>query len=236
MNIYLNEISGIWNAIDTMYFSKRSWTREREQHIMDLCDQCYDKHGKLISDIPAELQDLMNKLFKWAPKHITMGRFLDFSFTVEGMHRGAQDDLDAHAMRMNNRIIRSSTRLASFGHEKSSWYQGKIITTDEALAFLGATLPETITTAGECFVRTVGGYVRKDLADAQDAKRGLYPLSIPSNCTFRINSTEFAHVVKERDAFSHAHPELQEAVERMISLVQANIPQLTSQYWHSVAN
>lgn len=236
MNVYLNEISGLWNAIDTMYFSKRSWTREREQHIMNLCDQCYDKHGLLVSDIPDELLDLMDKLFKWAPKHITMGRFIDFSFTIEGMHRGAQDDLDAHAMRMNNRIIRSSTRLAAFGHEKSSWYQNKIISTDEALAFLGATLPESIVTAGETFVRTVGGYVRKDCENDQDVKRGLYLLSIPSNCTFRINSTEFAHVVKERDSFSHAHPELQEAVEKCISLVQHNIPQLTQEYWHAVHN
>lgn len=236
MNVYLNEISGLWNAIDTMYFSKRSWTREREQHIMELCDQCYDKHGLLVSAIPDELMDLMNKLFKWAPKHITMGRFLDFSFTIEGLHRGAQDDLDAHAMRMNNRIIRSSTRLASFGSEKSAWYQGKILTTEEALEAIGQHIPHHIEVNGIEYIRTTGGYVAIPYADSQDVKRGLYPLSIPSNCTFRVDCTQFAHIVKERDANSHAHPELRECIELAMAKVQQNIPQLTREFYYSVKN
>lgn len=236
MNVYLNEISGLWNAIDTMYFSKRSWTREREQHIMELCDQCYDKHGLLVSEIPDELMDLMNKLFKWAPKHITMGRFLDFSFTIEGLHRGAQDDLDAHAMRMNNRIIRSSTRLASFGSEKSAWYQGRILTTEEALEALGSHIPQKIEVDGIEYVRTTGGYVALPYADSQDVKRGLYPLSIPSNCTFRVDCTQFAHIVKERDANSHAHPELRDCIELAMAKVQQNIPQLTREFYYSVKN
>lgn len=236
MNVYLNEISGLWNAIDTMYFSKRSWTREREQHIMELCDQCYDKHGLLVSAIPDELMDLMNKLFKWAPKHITMGRFLDFSFTIEGLHRGAQDDLDAHAMRMNNRIIRSSTRLASFGSEKSAWYQGKILTTEEALEAIGQNIPDIVRVNGVDYLRTTGGYVAVEHVDSQDVKRGLYPLSIPSNCTFRVDCTQFAHIVKERDANSHAHPELRDCIELAIAKVQQNIPQLTREFYYSVKN
>lgn len=236
MNVYLNEISGLWNAIDTMYFSKRSWTREREQHIISLCDQCYDKHGLLVSEIPDELMDLMNKLFKWAPKHITMGRFLDFSFTIEGLHRGAQDDLDAHAMRMNNRIIRSSTRLASFGTEKSAWYQGKILTTEEALESIGQNIPDFVRVNGVDYTRTTGGYVALDHIDSQDVKRGLYPLSIPSNCTFRVDCTQFAHIVKERDANSHAHPELRDCIELAMAKVQQNIPQLTREFYYSVKN
>lgn len=236
MNVYLNEISGLWNAIDTMYFSKRSWTREREQHIMELCDQCYDKHGLLFSAIPDELTDLMNKLFKWAPKHITMGRFLDFSFTIEGLHRGAQDDLDAHAMRMNNRIIRSSTRLASFGSEKSAWYQGKILTTEEALEAIGQNIPDIVRVNGVDYLRTTGGYVAVEHVDSQDVKRGLYPLSIPSNCTFRVDCTQFAHIVKERDVNSHAHPELRECIELAMAKVQQNIPQLTREFYYSVKN
>lgn len=236
MNVYLNEISGLWNAIDTMYFSKRSWTRERELHIMELCDQCYDKHGLLVSEIPDELMDLMNKLFKWAPKHITMGRFLDFSFTIEGLHRGAQDDLDAHAMRMNNRIIRSSTRLASFGSEKSSWYQGKILTTEEALEAIGQNIPDIVRVNGVDYLRSTGGYVAVEHVDSQDVKRGLYPLSIPSNCTFRVDCTQFAHIVKERDANSHAHPELRDCIELAMAKVQQNIPQLTREFYYSVKN
>lgn len=236
MNVYLNEISGLWNAIDTMYFSKRSWTREREHHIMELCDQCYDKHGLLVSEIPDELMDLMNKLFKWAPKHITMGRFLDFSFTIEGLHRGAQDDLDAHAMRMNNRIIRSSTRLASFGSEKSSWYHGKILTTEEALEAIGQRIPDIVRVNGVDYLRSTGGYVAVEHVDSQDVKRGLYPLSIPSNCTFRVDCTQFAHIVKERDANSHAHPELRDCIELAMAKVQQNIPQLTREFYYSVKN
>ena len=109
MFVYLNEISGLWNAIDTMYMSKRSWTRDREQHIKSLYAQHFDRWGMKISEPNDEMADLLTKLFKWAPVHITMGRFLDFSFTVEGMHRGAQDDFDSHAKRLDNRILRSSS-------------------------------------------------------------------------------------------------------------------------------
>ncbi len=55
-----------------------------------------------------------------------MGRFLDFSFTVYNLHRAGQDDLDSHAKRMENRIIRSSTRLADFAAgEMSDYYKGQ---------------------------------------------------------------------------------------------------------------
>ena len=76
-----------------------------------------------------------------------MLRFIDISVTVEGLHRAGQDDWDSHAARFNNRIIRSSTRLASFGYEMSEWYQDKIIPTDAALDLLGIEAPEV--TLGE---------------------------------------------------------------------------------------
>ena len=47
MKVYLNEISGLWQAIVSMYMSKRSWTREKEMEIMRLFEQCYDRHGFL---------------------------------------------------------------------------------------------------------------------------------------------------------------------------------------------
>ena len=43
MKVYLNEISGLWNAIDTLYMSKRSWTREREEHIKQLYAEHFDR-------------------------------------------------------------------------------------------------------------------------------------------------------------------------------------------------
>lgn len=238
MNIYLNEISGLWQAITAMYMSKRSWSREKEVDIQRCClANYYMPGGKRDVEEPLteEMEDYLSKLFKWAPNHITLGRFLDFAFTVEGMHRGAQDDFDSHAMRLGNRILRSSTRLASFGGgEKSAYYQDKIITTDEALDLMGQELPEHINVNYMRYVRAANGYIREDYADNQDVKRGLYMLCIPSNFTFRCNATDFAHIVKERDSHGHAHPELKEAVEEMKRLLQEQIPQLTDEYWHKV--
>ena len=237
MNVYLNEINGLWNAIDSMFMSKRSWTWEREEHIKALYAEYYNRWGMKIKEPDGEMLDLMNKLFKWAPQHITMGRFIDFSFTVEGIHRGAQDDFDSHAARFDNRIIRSSTRLASYGAEKSDWYQDKIITTDEVVDKLGVTLPDRIVSPeGVSFVRAVNGYVREDLQNSKDATRGLLMLSIPSNFIVKCNCTQFAHIVQQRDNQSHAAPELKECVESMMAQINAQIPQLDRAYFHSVRN
>lgn len=239
MNVYLNEISGLWNAIDSMYMSKRSWTRERETEIKSLYSMCFDRWGKhrpARDEYEAQMNDLIEKLLKWAPRHITMTRFLDFSFTVEGLHRGAQDDFDSHAKRLENRILRSSTRLSKFGAEKSDWYRGKILTTDEVLEHLDMPMPEKVLYCGDTYVRTVNGYVLEEYANNKDVLRGLYMLSIPSNFTFKINCTEFAHLLKERDENSNAHPELRDCVERMLSQIQHEIPQLTREWFYSVRN
>lgn len=240
MKVYLNEISGLWQAIVSMYMSKRSWTRELEERILWHYQDKYNRDGKKFqyyNGSSLEFDEMMNKLFKWAPRHITMTRFLDFSFTVEGLHRGAQDDFDAHAKRLENRILRSSTRLAKFGgDEKSDWYKGKIITTDEALKAMDMHLPEEMMIDGKNYVRAVNGYVLEECANNKDVLRGLYMLSIPSNFTFRVNCTEFAHILKERDKNGHAHPELKECVEEMLRLITEQIPQLTREWFYSVKN
>lgn len=245
MKVYLNEINGLWNAIVGLYMSKRSWTRDLEEAIRVQYQLNFDRWGmRYFHDygqekretLGPELAASLEKLCKWMPKHITLGRFIDFSFAVEGMHRGAQDDFDSHARRLDNRILRSSTRLAQFGNEKSSWYQGKILTTGEACKALGMTLPEEMELNGEKYVAAQNGYIRADLADSQDVRRGLYMLSIPSNFIFKVNATEFAHIVQQRDKTGHAHPELQEAVETMIDLIQAEIPPFTRDFWHSIKN
>lgn len=242
MNVYLNEIAGLWQAITALYMSKRSWTREKEVDIQRCVAENYYMSGlrKDVSEpLTDEMEDYLKRLFKWAPKHTTLGRFIDFAFTVEGMHRGAQDDFDSHAMRLNSRIVRSSTRLASFGGtEKSSFYDRKILLPDEVMALLSdraVTLPTTLYFHGYDYVRVENGYVRKDYMNDQDVLRGLYPLCIPSNFTFRVNSTDFAHIVKQRDRNSHAHPELREAVEEMKRQIQEQIPYLTEEYWYSVS-
>lgn len=240
MNVYLNEINGLWAAIDAMYFSKRSWTRMQEEYLKSLYTDHFDRWGKKIKEPNAEMQDLIEKTFHWARKHITLNKFLDFTFTIEGLHRGGQDDFDSHAKRLDNRIIRSSTRLADFGcGEKSDWYKDKILTTDEVLQILEPSfpvLPTTITVDNKVFVRCVNGYIREDLKNSKDVKRGLYMLSIPSNFIFKVNCSEFAHIVNERDADGNAHPELKLMIEECKTQLSEHLPVLTTEWYRSVRN
>ena len=227
MQVFLNRVDGIDDAIMSMFFSKRTMNRELEQHIRQVCRENQDLTcergdvlGALKDELTIEMNDWLNKVFKWGKSHITMLRFLDLSFTVYGLHRGSQDDLDSHAKRMENRIIRASTRLGSFeGGEMSEYYEGKIIPTDVALAHLGITTPDEIEYEGQTYVRGVNGYILKGMENQNDVKRGLYMLSIPSDFIFRINLTEFAHVYKERNAKGTAHPELKTAVEEMFEQI-----------------
>ena len=239
MKVYLNEINGLWAAIDAAYFSKRSWTREKEEYIKEVYARNFDRWGMRRRDIPEfdpEMQEMMDMLFKWSKSHITLGKFVDFSFTIRELHRGAQDDFDSHAKRLDNRIVRSSTRLAKFGTEKSEWYEGKIITTDEALEILDIPKPAEIMIDGINYVACTNGYVREDLKDNKDVLRGLYMLSIPSNFTFKCNCTEFAHIVNERDEFSHAAPELRFMIKECKRLLQDEIPHLTTEWYRAVKN
>lgn len=215
MEVYLNRIDGWDDAIISMFLSKRTLTRELEMDIRTEVSLCTNETPQndwpvgALNCVTEDLQDWLTKLFKWAPKHITMGRFLDFSFSVYGLHRAGQDDVDSHAKRMENRIIRSSTRLADYSDgEMSEYYQGKIIPTDTALAFLGIETPEEIEYEGKIYVRGVNGYILKGMENNKDVKRGLYMLSIPSNFIFKMNLTEFAHLYKERNDNSGANPEV----------------------------
>ena len=251
MEVYLNRIDGWDDAILSMFYSKRTVTRELEKDIRYnvylvenyvptnspkgalLLEQDYiDKISK------EKVTKWLDSLFKWAWTHITMGRFIDLSFTVYGLHRAGQDDLDAHAMRMNNRIIRSSTRLADFKHgEMSTYYQDKIVPTDVALVYLGIISPDEIEYNGKTYVRAVNGYVLKGMENNKDVKRGLYMLSIPSNFIFRINLTEFAHVYKERREQGTANPEVKQAVEMMVDqLEEASCGYINRGYLMKVKN
>ena len=220
MKIYLNRIDGFDDAIISMFLSKRTLTRDLECEIRKEVNSCTE--NSFNDNLPLgaflcktdKLNDWLSTLRKWCPKHITMGRFLDFSFTVYGLHRAGQDDLDSHAKRMENRIIRSSTRLADFSHgEMSSFYEGKIIPTDIALAVLGITAPEELEYNGQVYVKGVNGYILKGMENNKDVKRGLYMLSIPSNFIFKINLTEFAHVFKERNQSGTANQEVKDCIE-----------------------
>ena len=240
MKVYVNEITGIPDAFVSMFMSKRSWTRELECEIRDICKRVLDDKGALKQVCSEEdlekFNTWMNALLKWGWKHITMLRFIDFSITVEGLHRAGQDDWDAHACRFNNRIIRSSTRLANFGNEISEWYEDKIIPTDLALNNLGITLPNEINVNGETYVKAINGYVRKDMENNSDVKRGLYMLSIPSNFIFKVNLTEWAHVYKERNAKGAANPEVKICCESIAEQLESFHKQFNSELFMKIQN
>lgn len=250
MKVYLTEMHSIRDAIRTMYLSKRTWTSELETEIKEVVDHCVDRYGRPI-DLPEtdplkiKFDDMVNKLFKWGKHHITMLRFLDVSVVVEGLHRGGTDDLDAHAKRMDNRIIRSSTRLADYqSSEISDWYKGKIIPTDEALNLLSMNLPNEITYEGNTYVRAENGYIIKGKENDKDVKRGLYMLSLPMTFTFKVNITELAHIYIERGksrknggmAHGTAAPELQEMIENLVDQITEWYPQINRNFILEVEN
>jgi hypothetical protein len=242
MKVYLNEITGIADAIVSMFMSKRTWTRELEIEIRETCRKVLGKNGQLKSTELLSTKNIdkfntwLNSLVKWGCHHITMLRFIDLSVTVEGLHRAGQDDWDAHAYRFNNRIIRNSTRLATFEYEVSEWYQDKIIPTDIALIQLGINIPNVINKNGVTFVKTVNGYVREDLKDNKDVKRGLYMLSIPSNFIFKINLTEWGHVYKERNNSGNANPEVKLCCESIADQVESFHKQFNREFFNKIKN
>lgn len=228
MKVYLNEITGLADALVSMYMSKRTWTRELEEQIRYDC-KILDEYKNYEIEVPKIVKDRVDKRFesfcKFAWKHITMLDFITLSVTVEGLHRAGQDDWDAHAYRFNNRIIRSSTRLADFGEdEMSDFYKDKIIPTETALEMLGIETPQTIEKDGQTFVSAQGGYVREDLKNNRDAKRGLYRMCIPSNFIFKINLAQWAHVYKMRNKDGSANPEVKEVAERIQDAVEKILP------------
>lgn len=239
MKVYLNKIEGIADAIVSLYMSKRTWTREKELEIRDLCDRVLNADGsmKAVQSMATltEFDKLFNRTLKIGTKHITLLRFIDFSFTVEGLHRAGQDDFDSHAKRFENRIVRSSTRLADFnGTEKSEWYQGKVLHMEDLMNFFQ--YPEEIEYGGDTYVYATNGYIRKDLANDRDVKRGLYTLDIPSNFIFKINLTELAHVVKERDKNSSANPEVKLLTEQIKQLIEKAHVRLNEELLYNIKN
>ena len=243
MKVYLNSIQGIPDAITSMFMSKRTWTRDKELEIRRVCNRVLDRTGRFqigpFSKDPDVIQynEWLEKLCKWGREHITMLKFIDLSFTVEGLHRGGQDDWDSHAKRFDNRIIRSSTRLAKFSDEMSDYYKGKIVPTDEMAEFLGIDLPDrVIAQDGQPYVKTVNGYVRDDLKEDKDVLRGLYMLSIPSNFIYKVNLAEFAHVVKERNANGHANPEVKQLCEESVKLLTEAQPMFTRELMLAIKN
>lgn len=164
-------------------------------------------------------------------QHTTVLRFINFSFLVEDIHRGAQDDWDSHARRFDNRIIRSSTRLsASEVGAKSDYYDGKIMTFGEAIKKADIPMPIGLTIDGVNYEKTDHGYIREDLAENQDVVRGLYPLCLPSTFVYSVNLAEFCHIYKVRRAGHGAHEEVSQLAETCALLIKDAIPQVDQTY------
>lgn len=242
MKVYVNSITGIEDAIVSTLMSKKSWTREKENDVRATCERVIDRTGRFYGYEFIESEDI-RKYDRWLDsvlrigwKHITILRYIDISVTVNGLHRGGQDDWDSHAKRFDNRIVRSSTRLSKFGNEKSEWYKDKIITDDEAFEYLHIVMPNKITKDGVTYVKTVNGYVREDLKSDNDTLRGLYMLSIPSDFIFKINLTEFGHVYKMRNQFTTAHPEVKECCEEIARQIEEIQPKLNKELFEKIEN
>ena len=130
MEVFVNEINGLADCICTLYLSKRNIDREKELHIRNVCKEMIDRSGKVIPvpsntseqfhDMSIKFKKYLMSVSKYGRQHTTLLRYMDFSCSIYGLHRGAQDDFDSHAIRLNNRIVRSSTRLAKFKHGEKS--------------------------------------------------------------------------------------------------------------------
>jgi hypothetical protein len=245
MKVYVNSITGIDDAIVTMFLSKHTLTRELEEHIRNICSRVLDRDGHYVETCDAEdfaeFNDWLLKLTKWGKTHITMLRFIDISCTVYGLHRAGQDDWDAHAYRFNNRIIRNSSRFAgikdqSFLQNMSDYYADKVLTTDAVLNLLDIEMPKTIEHDGKTYVRGFNGYIVEGMENNQDVKRGLYNLGFPSDFTFKVNLTEFAHVYKERNANGGANPEVKQCCEMIADEIEKIQPLFNRELFLAIKN
>lgn len=226
MKVYLNEITGMADAIVTLYLSKRTWTPELDAEIRS--DWKLLSHG-LCTWRAKEGQRTKKRIetfLKYAWEHTAMLDFVTISATVDGIHRAGQDDWDSHAKRFDNRIIRSSTRLADFSEgEMSDYYKGKIIPTDVALRdVFNINLPDEMEKDGKEYVKSVNGYILKGMEDDRDVKRGLYMESIPSTFIFKCNMAQWSHVYRLRNKNSTANPEVRELAEKLQDEIEEQMP------------
>lgn len=241
MNVTVNSITGFEDAFVAMYISKRSWTPELDDEIRSVCYDVLDSNGNVIGNCNNKSLEKFNKwlemLLRMGRKHITVLRYIDISIMTEGIHRAGQDDIDSHARRFDNRIIRSSTRLAEFSDdEMSDYYRGKIIPTDEALKILQVEVPNQFEYMGRTYCKSPNGYIREEYKNNKDVKRGLYMLSIPSNFISKINLCEWGHVFKERNENGGANPEVKEWAESVMNQITQFHNQITRDYVLSIEN
>lgn len=241
MKVEIQNITGFEDAFKALFISKRTLTQELSDEINNVCESVLDRRGRIKPDAPKEdvirFNEWLGKLLRWGKHHITLIRFLNISIMTWGMHRAGQDDIDSHAKRFENKIIRSSTRLANFNqNEMSDYYKDKIMNTDQVLKVLNITTPDRITIDKDTYVKTVNGYIKEEYVDNKDVKRGLYMLSIPSDFVSQINLCEWGHVFKERSKDGGANPEVKEWAEAVTAALTNFHDLITREYILSIKN
>lgn len=241
MKATVTSITGFYEAFVSMFMSKRTWTPDLDKEIQEVCEYVLNSNGSLRSlQSPEKLEEFdkwLSMLLRMGKRHITVLRYIDITIMTEGLHRAGQDDVDAHARRFDNRIIRNSTRLATFNEgEMSDYYKDKVLTDGQACKILGFELPNEIKYDGKTYVKSTNGYVLKEYENNKDVKRGLYMLGIPSNFISKINLCEWGHVFRERCADGGANPEVKEWAEQVMEQITAFHNQITRDYVLSIQN
>lgn len=236
MKITHFKMSGWDSAIRCMYMTKNTYNEDLEKKLCEAEKIClHSSAGRPISKDDDELirwyQGQKNTAIKMGAVHYNVLKHVDFTCTVVGLHRGGQDDLDAHAERFDTRIIRMSTRDKNNTEltEISDYYKGKILTFGDLCKKFN--LPEAVTFNDAIFIRTPLGYVREDCVDDKDVRRGHATLATASTFTFKCDIAEFCHVFRERCEDGNAHPELKELVEKIAKKINYLEPDLTRDFF-----
>lgn len=258
MRVHVIGISGYAEAINALRMSKgKFYSYEKLREIQQLVGLVTDEQGFLVdrtvykrkyaaindfffynnkvtgdydNDV-AEFERLLgltkdNAMGK--QKHQTLMEYLDISFITEGMHRGAQDDLDSHARSFNNRITRFSTRLAEIEEVKlSEWYKDKVIPYDPDIL----DIEPFIRVDGKIYNATPFGYVLEKHATVpakngldKDVQRGLMPLGMASDAQWKIGASSLRYVYKMRSKFTKTNPELKLAMEMLADELENVFP------------
>jgi hypothetical protein len=172
--------------------------------------------------------------------HHTLIKYIDISFFTEGLHRGAQDDLDAHAMGFNNRITRFSTRLAEIPEPKlSEWYKDKLIPFHEAHKLIceidtgrnGNMMPQRLELDGTIFKYSPFGYILEKYADMaknnglyKDVQRGLIPLGQGGCAVWKSDLFNMRYIYFRRSKLTKANPELKLGMEMLADQIEKHVP------------
>lgn len=221
MKITYCKISGWDGAMRSFFMTNKKYDKQIEDRLQKVEKYLILREYGIIND-DVDCEDLIwydkikKNVIEVGKKHTTLLRFIDITFVVDGLHRGAQDDFDSHAKRLESRIVRMSTRVRNNEklNEVSDFYKGKIITFDDLTKQFD--LPEEFVKDGKKFVRTPFGYVQDEYKDDRDVLRGNVPLAVSSMFTVKVNLTELCHIVRERAPGSTAAPELQEMIKMLV--------------------